>query len=149
MVGDLESISGSMFSSIAGQTSRVRRSRNLGGSIFGNPESRTASVSASERVKDISICESRVSVRARSAYPFIANSPSIEYNVTWNLKRTEQGLEVNVSGWHRGFPFYEMFLNRHPQQRNGLYDFSSTSSGPSIMNLALEKIEFDRGPFNF
>ena len=149
-VGNLKSREGSLFLSHADASHRIRRAASLGGAYtWGNVETRTATAHARERVKDISPCESEVTIYARAGYPFIPQSPSIEYEITWKLKRgaTSRELVVEVSGWHRGFPFYEGFVNQRGASRNSIYSFATTDQGPSVMSLALERIPVSQGPY--
>jgi hypothetical protein len=118
------------FGTYTGMSHRAKRLANL----FANTiESDQATPSADGDSGNLGAQQSWVSVAASAAYPFIAFSPSIDYQVTLELERLANGdTLVTFEGSHDTFPMYELLLN-------GQVAYESASlppgTGPTIGNL--------------
>ena len=95
-----------------------------------------------ETIKDISECESQVTVSAAANYPFSSISPDINYSVTYRFTRClENGsVTIETSGSHNRFPYYESLIDG-----SNNYKYKSPDDGPGIWNLGIifKKFEGD------
>jgi len=98
-----------------------------------------------EKVKDISPCESHITVRVKGRYPFRdylagGEAPGIDYEVTWKLKRNQQNtkFEVASEGEVNEFPAYENLVNQ-----TLIWGQRPTASGPGLFSLGVFTDGFD------
>jgi RHS repeat-associated protein len=136
---------GSIVSTESSETTRVRVFPNSGFTVTmsGGPtgthyetQRKTSIPTEDVEITNESPCVSIIKINAGAKYPFAGISPAINYRVEFKLTRdpSSGSVEVELSGDHNSFPFFESLVNG-----SQLYRFSSPHPGPSISNLGFSK----------
>jgi hypothetical protein len=80
-----------------------------------------------------------------ASYPFKSTAPNIDISATWTFTKpspTATTVDLKVEGEHNKFPFYEVLING-----TSIYTFTSTSTGPGLLNLNSSKSFAASGTF--
>jgi len=111
-IGNLEGKGAGLITTTAGISERAYLNKRLAILVF---ESKTAKATQKVTVKDISPCQTNITIKASAEYPFNGGGffapviPAVDYDVTFVLTRSEaDGKHYGaINGGHDKFPNYE------------------------------------------
>ena len=123
---------GKTFQQEAGPSHRVRTNVDgffsQTGAVEG-PVERSASTSDSED-RHASTGVTTFELSNSAGYPFVFESPNIDYEATCVFQQTDAGPQLQVFGTHNMFPAYELRINGASH-----YTHMPQASGPGLWNL--------------